>query len=101
MPEGDPTIYKMPTDVHVSEEQAPKLYRLEETRDKAIQAAAKELQRYLMRLHGREVSYWGEAMPGALLNILNSFVDDAAINAAMAYLMTKGFTVDEKETRDL
>lgn len=85
MPETT-VIYKMPRGVMPRREEARKLYELEEARDAAIKAAAKELQHFIAQRDGRDVSFWGEAMPEALLNILDSFVRDASINAAIAFL---------------
>jgi len=60
---------------------ASRLYALETRRGKAIRSAAEELQRVLGL-----ASFWGEAMPEALLGILESYDRKLATLVAETFL---------------
>lgn len=66
---------------------AEKLYALEDARDKAIMAAAKELAVILGHDKGE---YWSKTLPEALANVLESYERASARAAAIGYLRQFG-----------
>lgn len=75
-------------------EGAEKLYALEDTRNKAIKAAAQELADVLG--HTKE-EYWTKTIPEALANVLESYERAASVAAAIGYLRQYGNVTVEFE----
>jgi len=74
--------YRKPVGTWVGKnEETERLYELEEERDKAFKAAAKELQKIMKFKH-----FWQVAVPEALLSMLEGWDHNAAALGAQAYL---------------
>jgi len=74
--------YKKPTGPYVTRSAGTEgLYKAEAIRDAAIQSAAEELKKILDLDH-----FWQEAVPEALLSVLEGWDQNAARLAAIAYL---------------
>jgi hypothetical protein len=74
--------YRKPTGIYIPRnEDTERLYELERKRNDAFQAAAEELQKVCSFEH-----FWQEAVPEAMLNILEGWDHNAAILGAIAYL---------------
>lgn len=73
--------YPLPTAPYIGPEDGKKLYGLEENRDAIILETAHELQRIL-----ELKDYWSEAMPEALLSVLESFDVRIGMAAARAFI---------------
>jgi hypothetical protein len=86
--------YRKPTMEHVSEQDAPRLFELEERLHECVHNVASELS----RIHGfhREQRYT-HGVPQALASLLDSSDMAAAILAASTYLESQGFNVETKE----
>jgi hypothetical protein len=74
--------YRYPVNPFIGQQRETKrLYALEEKRNRAIRAAAEELQKVL-----ELGDFWREALPEALLSVLESYDRRAAYLAAKAYI---------------
>lgn len=79
---------------------AEQLYQVEETRDRAIERAAR-LQAEIMGIKtkpanekSRDPAYWHEALPEQLLSTLEAFERVSAEAAALAFLEKRGYKVE-------
>lgn len=79
---------KKPVGPYISSASAKKLYQLEEQRDQYIEACAEELMKVL-----NLSNMWDEAIPEALLAVLESHGKAQAVAAASAFLEKNGYTV--------
>jgi hypothetical protein len=86
--------YRKPTMEHLDQQEAPRLFELEERLHECVHNVASELS----RIHGfnREERFT-HAVPQALASLLDSSDMAAAILAATVYLECQGFKVDPKE----
>lgn len=74
--------YRQPTGQFIGrDDKTERLYRREQVRDAAIKSAGEELQRILGLEH-----FWQEALPEALLSVLEHWDRSAAYLAAYTYL---------------
>lgn len=67
-----------------------RLNALEERRNKAIKAAARELAKVLRH---RDDEFWSRTMAEELYSVLDGFALDAATTAARVFLERLGYTV--------
>jgi hypothetical protein len=82
--------YVKPTIPFVPDNQ--KLYRLETQAQEAIKGSARELAKVLGHKPG---DFWTTTMPEALAAMLDSFEPSASRSAAIAYLESFGYVVNE------
>lgn len=84
--------YHRPTNPFIGREDATeRLYSLEHKRNVAIEAAAKELGKLL---GFEDKQFWTRTLPEELYSILESYDQNAAKIAALAFLERHGFKVE-------